>query len=169
MSENPGVGASSSNPAATPDPAPSAPPPVRIGNSERDAALQALGVHMRAGRLSPDEYSERANHVATATNQLQLNAQFVDLPGGYGSAASTGNSGVAGPVELAKPAAPATAASAQPQPKAGFDANRLVAIAGALAVPLLLICGFVFDGWAWSWLFIFLPAIVAAVVRAGRD
>lgn len=162
MSDNSAAGATPPEPTAADTPA--APPPVRIGNAERDAALQALGVHLRAGRLTPDEYSERARQISTATNHLQLSALFADLPGGYG------NSGVAGPVEVARPSAPAAAAGPAPaaRPESGFDPQRLVAIAGVLAVPLMLACGFIFDGWAWSWLFIFLPAVVAAVVRVGR-
>lgn len=41
----------------------------------------------------------------------------------------------------------------------------LTAASGTIAMLLFFICGFVFDGWGWSWLFFFLPALVGAFAR----
>jgi len=56
------------------------PRPLRIGDAERESALQALGEHMKAGRLQVDEYSERSTQVAEARTADQLSALFTDLP-----------------------------------------------------------------------------------------
>ncbi|MEI2778197.1 MAG: hypothetical protein V9G19_19965 [Tetrasphaera sp.] len=45
----------------------------------------------------------------------------------------------------------------------------LTAASGTIAMLLFFICGFVFDGWGWSWLFFFLPALVGAFARGARN
>jgi Domain of unknown function (DUF1707) len=55
-------------------------PDIRIGDIEREEALQALGEHMRVGRLDVDEYGERAAHVTAAKTRGELTALFADLP-----------------------------------------------------------------------------------------
>ncbi|MDQ2847581.1 MAG: hypothetical protein M3Y77_14805 [Actinomycetota bacterium] len=34
---------------------------------------------------------------------------------------------------------------------------------GPVGFVLFFVCGFVFNGWAWSWLFFMLPALFAVV------
>ncbi|GAA4291174.1 DUF1707 domain-containing protein [Actinokineospora soli] len=53
---------------------------LRIGDTDREAALRALGDHMGAGRLSVDEYGERSALVATAKTRGELAEVFTDLP-----------------------------------------------------------------------------------------
>lgn len=53
---------------------------VRIGDAERDAAVAALGEHYAAGRLTKDEYDERAAQAWTARFQRDLDPIFTDLP-----------------------------------------------------------------------------------------
>ncbi|MFC5290442.1 DUF1707 domain-containing protein [Actinokineospora guangxiensis] len=53
---------------------------VRIGDTERETALRALGEHMGAGRLTVDEYGERSARVATAKTRGDLADLFADLP-----------------------------------------------------------------------------------------
>ena len=55
-------------------------PDVRIGDAERQAALEALGVHMSGGRLNADEYGERAARVTAARTRADLTRLFADLP-----------------------------------------------------------------------------------------
>jgi hypothetical protein len=64
------------------------PPPlgVRIGSVERDAAITALGGHMNAGRLDPDEYGERVGKASVARYSQELVPLFSDLPSGPPSA-----------------------------------------------------------------------------------
>ena len=56
------------------------PEPVRIGNSEREAAVRALGEHFAEGRLEPEEYEERASAAYAARTADDLAPLFKDLP-----------------------------------------------------------------------------------------
>ena len=53
---------------------------MRIGDTERESALAALGEHMSAGRLDIDEYGERTAKVSAAKTRGELTDLFVDLP-----------------------------------------------------------------------------------------
>ncbi|MFE2753524.1 DUF1707 domain-containing protein [Actinosynnema sp. NPDC059335] len=53
---------------------------IRIGDAEREHALELLGTHLGEGRLSVDEYGERSARVATAKTRGDLYALFSDLP-----------------------------------------------------------------------------------------
>jgi hypothetical protein len=55
-------------------------PDLRIGDTEREEALTALGEHMSAGRLNIDEYGDRSARVAAARTRNELVALFTDLP-----------------------------------------------------------------------------------------
>jgi TM2 domain-containing membrane protein YozV len=53
---------------------------IRVGTTEREAAMKALGKHMETGHLEVDEYTERINRAATARTVAELDELFVDLP-----------------------------------------------------------------------------------------
>ncbi|KAB7834284.1 DUF1707 domain-containing protein [Streptomyces mobaraensis] len=53
---------------------------LRIGDDEREAALDALTTHSREGRLTIDEYGERAEALQEARTQADILALFKDLP-----------------------------------------------------------------------------------------
>jgi hypothetical protein len=55
-------------------------PEVRIGDSERDAAVRALGEHFAAGRLTHAEFDERSTAAWAARTESALRPLFVDLP-----------------------------------------------------------------------------------------
>ena len=55
-------------------------PEIRIGDAEREAAVSALGEHYAAGRLTKDEYDERAGIAWTAKTNSALWPLFADLP-----------------------------------------------------------------------------------------
>lgn len=55
-------------------------PEMRIGDTEREQALAALGEHMSAGRLTIDEYGERSAKVTAARTRGELLELFTDLP-----------------------------------------------------------------------------------------
>lgn len=137
---------------------------MRIGDTERDAGLTTLGNHMRAGRLTPDEYSARAQQVTAARTDVELRAIFSDLPGhgGFGQAAMEPH-----PTAPPAPADPALGRDRAPERDAPRDAdlNRFTPVAGTLGFVLMMACGFAFDGWAWSWLFLMLPALTSTLGR----
>lgn len=54
--------------------------PLRIGDAERETAATALGEHYATGRLSKEEYDERAARVWAARFQSDLEPLFTDLP-----------------------------------------------------------------------------------------
>ncbi|MET0132333.1 MAG: DUF1707 domain-containing protein [Kibdelosporangium sp.] len=56
------------------------PSEMRVGDAEREQALQALGDHMAAGRLDIDEYGDRTARVAAAKTRGELTELFRDLP-----------------------------------------------------------------------------------------
>jgi hypothetical protein len=55
-------------------------PELRIGDEEREAAVSALGEHYAAGRLTKEEYDERAARAFEARTHSQLLPLFADLP-----------------------------------------------------------------------------------------
>ena len=54
--------------------------PVRIGDVERDRAVSDLGDHFAAGRLTREEFDERADQAMQARFSTDLEPLFADLP-----------------------------------------------------------------------------------------
>lgn len=54
---------------------------LRIGDAERDSAVERLGEHFAAGRLSKDEFEERSAKVTAARYDDDIRPLFADLPG----------------------------------------------------------------------------------------
>jgi hypothetical protein len=59
---------------------PPAQQPVRIGDAERDEALDRLGDHFAAGRLTREELDERTEQAMGARFDRDLEELFRDLP-----------------------------------------------------------------------------------------
>ncbi len=53
---------------------------VRIGDAERDRAVELLGEHFVAGRLTQDEFEERSETATRARYVDDLEPLFEDLP-----------------------------------------------------------------------------------------
>jgi hypothetical protein len=58
---------------------------VRIGDAERDTAVERLGEHFAAGRLTKEEFDERATQASAARYDDDLRPLFADLPGAESS------------------------------------------------------------------------------------
>ena len=56
------------------------PPNLRIGDAQRDAAVEVLRAHFAAGRLSVDEFDDRMGRALSATTAADLEPLFADLP-----------------------------------------------------------------------------------------
>lgn len=56
------------------------PPPLRVGNDERERAARAIAEHYAAGRLDAHEFEERTALAHTARTTIDLDALFADLP-----------------------------------------------------------------------------------------
>jgi hypothetical protein len=72
-------------------------PELRIGDEEREAAVAALGEHYAAGRLTKEEYDERAERAFAARTRSQLLPLFADLPRPVGAPGAAGRPDAAGP------------------------------------------------------------------------
>jgi hypothetical protein len=53
---------------------------MRVSDADRDSAMTALGEHMSTGRLTVDEYGDRAARVSTAKTRADVLGLFTDLP-----------------------------------------------------------------------------------------
>ncbi len=53
---------------------------ARIGTAERDTAVAALGTHLEAGRLTPEEYEDRSVAAGRARTWAEIAPLFADLP-----------------------------------------------------------------------------------------
>jgi hypothetical protein len=144
---------------------PAPPARTRIGTAERDAALDALGEHMRAGRLDPDEYTERATRLSVARYVEDLTPLFQDLPDGVPAAVARSSGPGGSPV-------PVVDGQHATGPFAARHRGRVMAAIGPVCLLLFFVFGFA-GGWSWSWLFFLVPPIVGGVLygnpRAGRQ
>ncbi|WP_019816501.1 DUF1707 SHOCT-like domain-containing protein, partial [Saccharomonospora saliphila] len=55
-------------------------PEYRLSDAERQEALDALGEHVRSGRLDLVEFEERSGRVSAAKLRRDLEPLFADLP-----------------------------------------------------------------------------------------
>ena len=62
---------------------PSQRPALRIGDAERSGAVEALGEHFATGRLTHEEYDERATRALQARTAADVAPLFADLPAPY--------------------------------------------------------------------------------------
>jgi hypothetical protein len=113
---------------------------VRIGDIEREAAVSALGEHYAAGRLTKEEYDERAEQAWSARTGSGLAPLFVDLPAPHWAAPSQ---------RAAVPGAPRSATAAGPDRRRspGFPVLPVLLLVVGLAMlvnvpwPFLLLFG----------------------------
>jgi hypothetical protein len=146
---------------------------VRVGDQERNAALEALGEHLSAGRLDLDEYGERSAEVTTARTVADLEALFDDLPAPHPQL-----SGWALPAVRAG-SSPVVGGSA-PIPPQPFVPNAPVrrsrgqtaaAVATGVSVPVALGLFFLLMGlgFGWAWIAWLLIPIVGGIANAVQN
>lgn len=125
----------------------------RIGDAERDAAVEALRDHHVAGRLTPEEFDERMSAALAARTRGNLEPLFADLPDDQPARAG---------LAKAKPAK-----EVAPAADGGNRYHRVVEVLSAIAWPAALIINFA-TGWQWWWI-IFIPIfLVPALVGEDR-
>lgn len=124
-------------------------PELRLSDSERQEALDALGEHLGNGRLDLDEFSDRSARVAAARTRGELVEFFTDLPDPHPS--------------VLKSTAPARIRNAldapPPRTAATWLASSAVPIAAVIAVVLFLTV-------ARFWAVFLIPVAAALLVGA---
>jgi hypothetical protein len=131
-----------------------APEAMRIGDAERDVAMQELGEHFVAGRLTHDELDERLGLVLSTRTHGQLARVMADLPaprlpatrrpaaddraGTLASGSTVPATAVPATMGPASPAAvSALAASAHREQAPGDNVSRIAAVALLLFAMLI--------------------------------
>jgi hypothetical protein len=130
---------------------------MRVSDADREAATTALGEHMSTGRLTIDEYGDRAARVSTAKTRRDVLELFDDLPrpwpdfSGVDQAAPT-------PVEPMPTAEPAV----RSRGGAGWAVAAAIPLSWLAAVVVVLITG--------SWAIFLLPFLltILGAVMLGR-
>ena len=131
-------------------------PTLRIGDAERNAAVDALSEHLSAGRITLSEFSERSASASAAQNRDELIGLFDDLPqprpAGYPagqSLAATAGSSVSTPVaDAATPSVPTSR-------------NRKIYYATVAALPILCTIIFALSDWTWWYIYLLIPLVGA--------
>ncbi|MGK5628759.1 DUF1707 SHOCT-like domain-containing protein [Streptomyces sp. URMC 123] len=134
---------------------------LRIGNDEREEAFEALTAHSRDGRLTIDEYGDRAEALNEARTRADVRALFLDLPEPrprfLDAAALAPRSGAPEPLPDGR----------RPHGRAGRDVERRfdpsgVPIAAAAVVGLCWATG------NWYLMFFMAPMVLAINAVLGR-
>lgn len=138
------------------------PVPQRIGDAERDRAVEWLREHRAQGRLDDAEFEERLTVALTAKTSRDLEPLFGDLP------APRPGQELAVPVFTAPPWQAKATGPARPSPPAVRpNWNVALATTSALIWPItILLITFVL-GWDDFWWLVFLPIAFSSAL--GKD
>lgn len=129
-------------------------PEIRIGDADREQALQALAEHMSHGRLTIDEYGERSAGVTAAKTRGELDALFADLPEPHPKFGTQ-------PPAAGQPA-PTPSAGMQPATWTDRPLNQRMVAAG---LPLFWVVAVIIGVTTHFWWIMALPFIVTAIGR----
>jgi hypothetical protein len=136
----------------------SSPEQMRIGTTDREAALTALQQHFTEGRLELDEFDDRSRRAAQAHTRAELADLFTDLPAPH-------------PEFRSAPAVPQAPSWQQIRHRStGPLGGPLFGRAGETAVKLapLIAVALFFLVWH-TWLVFLLVPITGAVVYGNRQ
>jgi hypothetical protein len=144
---------------------PDGPVPQRIGDAERDRAIELLRDHMAEGRLDQLEFDERLTVALSAKTTSDLDPLFSDLPGPRPGTSVIPSGTQAPPWQVQNAMAPAA-------PPGGVAAtgpkwNTALVAATGIAWPVtILLITFAF-GWQYWWL-IFIPIMISSMAGNNR-
>ena len=119
---------------------------MRASDADRDAVLSELSEHFQAGRLTAEEFDERAGQALAARTHGELRNLLRDLP-----AARPG------------PQALAATSSAAPPQRPSWPALLPAAAVAGIAIAVALSVGVAYG--RWSWLLFFVLLLTRRVVR----
>jgi len=140
----------------------SGPLPQRIGDRERDQAVEYLREHLAEGRLDAEEFDERLTVALTAKTQADLDPLFRDLP-----SPKPGPTGAAPVGFPQQPLVVRPMNNRAPYPvRVVSPANTALAVASALIWPALIVLMIATQGHL-LWL-MFLPFLLPWVFGQGQ-
>lgn len=128
-------------------------PDIRISNTERDAAVTALGEHLSTGRLEMSEYEERCGQAAVARTRGELEALFTDLPAPHPDLSSATS-----PAQLMKRDGKQASRKPVETPASRFF-GTIAGLAGGLGIPGAILLTIFLGTW-----WVFFPVIGTMVV-----
>ncbi|GAA0241646.1 hypothetical protein GCM10010492_46060 [Saccharothrix mutabilis subsp. mutabilis] len=124
---------------------------IRIGDAERQRAIELLGEHLSEGRLDVDEYGDRTARVTAAKTRGEVLALFDDLPEPHPRFAQVA------PLPSVRPAA------------GGVDRSSADRRLMQVAVPVVgLLCVALFFLVRNPFVFLLVPAVALIVGRMGN-
>jgi hypothetical protein len=139
---------------------PSGPPPQRIGDAERDRAVEYLRDHLAEGRLDQTEFDDRLTQALTARTQADLDPLFHDLPGPKpGQALAKGGDFQAPPWQ----STPSQSVAARPASATPVQTKFSTAwgVASGLAWPAAIILCFA-TNWQFWWIML-IPIFITGI------
>lgn len=125
------------------------PKPYRIGDADRDRAVEQLREHHAAGRLDVTEFDERMGAALAAKTSADLTPLFDDLP----------------PLDGHLPVLPTQQPAAE-EPRASKAWNWRQGVSGAAFPAALIIC--FATGWQYWWIMLF-PMMISGALLGGDD
>jgi hypothetical protein len=140
----------------------------RVGNTEREAAIEALNQHWQAGRLDPAEHERRTTAAYAAVTKGDLDALFADLPGG--DPATRTIPATPAPLRGEVVSSPSQPGEIEPQSGTGlFPAGSWVAQHrdALMGVTPFVALGLFFATRWWVW-FLLIPA-AGVILYSGND
>jgi hypothetical protein len=139
---------------------------IRVGDAERNSAMDALGEHLSSGRIDLDEFGTRSAQVSQARTVADLRAQFVDLPAPHPVLPGP----VPAPRVESQPPAPRPAAQVGRPDDSRTPAQRMASVAIAASG---IIAAILFFALHLPWYIFLLPALIGVVTSAaygnGKD
>lgn len=134
-------------------------PEIRVGDRERNAAMERLGNHFADGYLDVDEFSKRAESAASAKTRTELQTLFADLPAEVSPESSQGTP--------ANPQHQSVDQELQNLMKKGRQLNIVDSAAGVIVCVTIVLMFFTnIDN---AWLGFIVAAAVALIGRAALN
>ena len=154
---------------------PSAPPPSRrrveprIGDTDRDRAVEYLREHLAEGRLDAGEFDERMSRALQAKTSSEITPLFADLPEPRPSTAVEPVTFQAPPWQ--RQSAPVAPSTPRPRPVAPVQRppSTGLAIAASIAWPVTILLITFALNWGQYWWLVFIPIVLSSLAGKGRQ
>jgi hypothetical protein len=146
---------------------PGDPVPQRIGDAERDRAVELLREHMAQGRLDQVEFDDRLSTALSAKTAGELDPLFSDLPGPRPTGVIEPSPAFQAPPWQARPASSHAAVPhlSAPVPEKVAYNPALTALTAVMWPVTILLITFVLPGsWGNFWWLVFVPMVISSML-----